>query len=63
MPDTMLAATAPDAGIALVAAITTELVAEIRDRDDLWPTATAAVGRTATATIDHGRPQVSRSPR
>ncbi len=48
MPDTMLAASAPDAGIALVAAITTDLVAEIRDRHDLWPTATAAVGRLAT---------------
>ncbi len=48
MPDTLLAASAPEAGIALVAAITTDLVAEIRDRHDLWPTATAAVGRLAT---------------
>jgi molecular chaperone Hsp33 len=48
MPDTMRAASAPDAGIALIAAITTDLVAEIRDRHDLWPTATAAVGRLAT---------------
>ncbi|MBV8344501.1 MAG: Hsp33 family molecular chaperone HslO [Candidatus Eremiobacteraeota bacterium] len=48
MPDTMLAASAADAGIALVAAITTDLVGEIRDRHDLWPTATAAVGRLTT---------------
>jgi molecular chaperone Hsp33 len=48
MPDTLLAASAPDAGIALVAAIATDLVREIRDRHDLWPTAAAAVGRLAT---------------
>ena len=48
MPDSMLAASAPDAGIALIAAITTDLVAEIRNRHDLWPTATAAVGRLTT---------------
>jgi molecular chaperone Hsp33 len=48
MPDTLLAASNLDAGVALVAAITTELVAEIRDRHDLWPTATAAVGRLTT---------------
>jgi molecular chaperone Hsp33 len=48
MPDTLVAATNLDAGVALVAAITTELVAEIRDRHDLWPTATAAVGRLTT---------------
>ncbi len=48
MPDTLLAASAPDAGIALFAAIATDLVAEIRDRHDLWPTATAAVGRLTT---------------
>ncbi len=48
MPDSLLAASNLDAGIALVAAITTDLVAEIRDRHDLWPTATAAVGRLAT---------------
>jgi molecular chaperone Hsp33 len=48
MPDTLLAASAPDAGIALVSTITTDLVREIRDRHDLWPTATAAVGRLTT---------------
>ncbi|MBV8530136.1 MAG: Hsp33 family molecular chaperone HslO, partial [Candidatus Eremiobacteraeota bacterium] len=48
MPDTLLAASNLDAGISVVAAITTDLVGEIRDRHDLWPTATAAVGRLAT---------------
>jgi len=48
MPDTLVAASNLDAGIAMVAATTTRLVAEIRDRHDLWPTATAAVGRLAT---------------
>ncbi|HEX3370455.1 MAG TPA: Hsp33 family molecular chaperone HslO, partial [Candidatus Cybelea sp.] len=48
MPDRILAASALDAGIAITAAITTGLVGEIRDRHDLWPTATAAVGRLAT---------------
>jgi molecular chaperone Hsp33 len=48
MPDTLLAASNLEAGVALVAAVTTELVAEIRDRHDLWPTATAAVGRLTT---------------
>jgi molecular chaperone Hsp33 len=48
MPDTLVAASNLDAGVALVAAITTDLVAEIRDRHDLWPTATAAVGRLTT---------------
>jgi len=48
MPDTLLATSNLEAGIALIAAITTDLVAEIRDRRDLWPTATAAVGRLAT---------------
>lgn len=48
MPDTLLTASAPEAGVALVAAITTDLVREIRDRHDLWPTAIAAVGRITT---------------
>ncbi len=48
MPDKLVAATAPEAGVALAAAITTDLVSEIRNRHDLWPTATAAVGRLAT---------------
>ncbi|MBV8067814.1 MAG: Hsp33 family molecular chaperone HslO [Candidatus Eremiobacteraeota bacterium] len=48
MPDELLAASNLDAGVALVAAVTTDLVTEIRDRHDLWPTATAAVGRLVT---------------
>lgn len=48
MADGIVTASALDAGIAVAAAITTELVAEIRDRHDLWPTATAAVGRLTT---------------
>jgi molecular chaperone Hsp33 len=48
MPDLLVSASNLEAGVALVAAVTTELVAEIRDRHDLWPTATAAVGRLTT---------------
>jgi molecular chaperone Hsp33 len=48
MPDRIVAASAVDAAVAVAAAVTTELVTEIRDRHDLWPTATAAVGRLAT---------------
>jgi molecular chaperone Hsp33 len=48
MPDSLLTVSAPEAGVALAAAITTDLVREIRDRHDLWPTATAAVGRITT---------------
>lgn len=51
MPDTVVAASNLEAGVALSAAITTELVAEIRDRHDLWPTATAAVGRLTTGAV------------
>jgi molecular chaperone Hsp33 len=54
MPDTVLGASAVDAGIAIFAAITTDLVAEIRDRHDLWPTATAAVGRLTTGAVLFG---------
>jgi molecular chaperone Hsp33 len=54
MPDTLLAASNREAGVTLVAAITTGLVAEIRDRHDLWPTATAAVGRLATGAVLFG---------
>ncbi len=48
MPGTIVTATAVDGAIAVAAAITTELIGEIRDRHDLWPTATAAVGRLTT---------------
>ncbi len=48
MPDSIVAASVVDAAIAVAAAITTDLVEEIRGRHDLWPTATAAVGRLTT---------------
>jgi molecular chaperone Hsp33 len=48
MPDSLASASNLETGVALVAAITTDLVTEIRDRHDLWPTATAAVGRLTT---------------
>lgn len=49
MPDSIVTATAADAPIAFAAATTTDLVAEMRDRHDLWPTASAALGRLTTA--------------
>lgn len=51
MPDSIVTATAADAPIAFAAAVTTELVTEIRDRHDLWPTASAAVGRLTTGAV------------
>jgi len=54
MPDLLLAASAPDAGIAFVAAVTTGLTQEITRRHDLWPTATAAVGRLTTGAVLFG---------
>jgi molecular chaperone Hsp33 len=51
MPDLLLSATAVDSGIAIYAAVTTDLVAEIARRHDLSPTATAAVGRLATGAV------------
>ncbi len=51
MPDLLLSAAAPDAGIAIVAAITTELVTETQKRHDFSPLATAAVGRLMTGAI------------
>jgi hypothetical protein len=48
MPDLIVSASAPQAGIAIAAAITTDLVAEIRSRHDLSPLVTAAVGRLTT---------------
>ena len=48
MPDLIISASAPDAGFALVAGITTELVREAQSRHGLSPTATAAVGRLVT---------------
>jgi molecular chaperone Hsp33 len=54
MPDLLISASAPQAGIALVAAITTDLVAEIRGRHDLSPLVTAATGRIATGAVLFG---------
>ena len=54
MPDLIVSASAPAAGIAIAAAITTNLVAEIRSRHDLSPLATAAVGRLTTGTALFG---------
>lgn len=54
MSDLLLGATAPDTGISIVAAITTDLVREIQIRHDLWPTASAAVGRLATGAVLFG---------
>jgi molecular chaperone Hsp33 len=51
MPDRLASASAPTAGIAVAAAVTTELVREIRDRHDLSPVTTAAVGRLATGAV------------
>ncbi len=48
MPDLLVSASAPEAGIAIAAAITTDLVTEIRRRHDLSPVATAATGRLTT---------------
>lgn len=54
MPDMLISASAPEAGIAIVAAITTELVREVRERHDLSPTATAATGRLTTGAVLFG---------
>ena len=48
MPDLLVSASAPEAGIVIAAAITTDLVTEIRQRHDLSPVATAATGRLTT---------------
>lgn len=48
MPDLLIGAASPEAGIAVVAAITTDLVTEIQRRHDLSPLATAVTGRLAT---------------
>ena len=52
--DMMISASAPQAGIAIVAAITTELVREISARHDLSPLVTAAVGRLTTGAVLFG---------
>lgn len=48
MPDELISASAPDAGIAIVAGITTDLVRQAQQRHALSPTATAATGRLMT---------------
>ncbi|HEY9085809.1 MAG TPA: Hsp33 family molecular chaperone HslO [Candidatus Tyrphobacter sp.] len=48
MADRLAAFSVPSAGISIVAAVITDLVQEIRDRHDLSPVATAAVGRLTT---------------
>ncbi|MBV9271071.1 MAG: Hsp33 family molecular chaperone HslO [Candidatus Eremiobacteraeota bacterium] len=48
MPDQIITASAPDAGFAIIAGITTELVRETQERHQLSPTASAAVGRLVT---------------
>ncbi len=48
MPDQIVSASAPEVGIAIVAATTTDLVAETQQRHQLSPTASAAVGRLMT---------------
>lgn len=48
MPDLIISASAPEAGFAIVAGITTELVREAQSLHALSPTATAAVGRLTT---------------
>ncbi|MFC4303137.1 Hsp33 family molecular chaperone HslO [Cohnella boryungensis] len=49
MKDEIIRATAWNGGLRLFAARTTELVSELQRRQDTYPTATAALGRTATA--------------
>jgi molecular chaperone Hsp33 len=51
MPDLLISASAPERGIAMAAAITTELVEEIRERHDLSPVASAAIGRLVTGAV------------
>lgn len=51
MADLALSATVAGYGIAVCSAVTTELVGELRQRHDLAPTATAAVGRLVTGAV------------
>jgi molecular chaperone Hsp33 len=54
MPDSVCSLYAPDAGIAIVGVCVTGLVAELRDRHDLAPIATAAVGRLVAGAVLFG---------
>jgi molecular chaperone Hsp33 len=51
VPDHLSTASAPGAGIAIAATVTTELVREIRDRHDLSPLVAAAVGRLTSGAV------------
>src|SRR5215510_13429831 len=53
--DHLIQATAADATIRLIAAVTTNLVAEACERHNTAPTASAALGRTLTGTMLLGR--------
>jgi molecular chaperone Hsp33 len=53
--DHLIQATAADATIRLIAAVTTNLVAEACERHNTAPTASAALGRTLTGTLLLGR--------
>ena len=49
--DTLTKALAYDKQIRIYACITTELVSEAQKRHDLWPSSSAALGRTMTASL------------
>lgn len=49
--DTLTKALAYDKQIRIYACVTTELVAEAQKRHDLWPSSSAALGRTMTASL------------
>ena len=54
MPDRVASLYAPFAGIAVIGATVTDVAREIRDRHDLSPIATAAVGRLVAAAVLFG---------
>jgi molecular chaperone Hsp33 len=54
MPDYLVRAIGLDGRIRAFAALTKDVVEEIRSRHDNWPVTTAAVGRTATACVMMG---------
>ena len=54
MKDYLVKAIAYDGKIRCYAAVTTNTVEEARKRQDTWPTASAALGRTLTITVMMG---------
>jgi molecular chaperone Hsp33 len=54
MPDYLVRAIGLEGRIRAFAAVTKDVVEEIRRRHDTWPVATAAVGRTVTASVMMG---------